>query len=100
MWRAANTRDVRTNACKTLALSQSELTRGVHAFCTHFSGPERTQMSNRQGADARRDAVPGHIVRSWGPGARALDEVNRSESWITIERLLEWREPAEHCPLV
>ena len=32
-------------------------------------------MSNRQGADARRDATSGHIVRFQGPGAAALDQV-------------------------
>ncbi len=50
------------------------LIRNVPAFCTHFSGPQRTQMSNRQGADARRDATCGHIVRFQGPGAAALDQ--------------------------
>src|SRR5713226_365535 len=32
-------------------------------------------MSNRQGADARRDATSGQIVRFRGPGAAALDQV-------------------------
>ncbi len=32
-------------------------------------------MSNRQGADARRDATAGQIVRFRGPGAAALDQV-------------------------
>jgi len=31
-------------------------------------------MPDRQGADARRDAFPGQIVRFGGPGARALDQ--------------------------
>ena len=54
---------------------RSELTRAVPAFCTHCSGPERTQMSNRQGADAHRDATSGQIVGFQGPGATALDQV-------------------------
>jgi hypothetical protein len=69
-----------SNACKTLALCQCGLTRGVPAFCTHYSGPERTQMSNRQGADARRDATSGQIVRIQGPGAAALDQESPGSS--------------------
>src|SRR5438309_5765663 len=45
------------------------------AFYKHFSGHERTQMSDRQGADARRDATSGQIVGFRSPGAGALDQV-------------------------
>src|SRR2546422_2796978 len=34
-------------------------------------------MPDGQGADARRDAIPGQIVRLWGPGAQALDPENQ-----------------------
>jgi len=49
------------------------------AFCTHFSGPKRTQVSNRQGAAARRDTTSGHIVRFPSPGAAALDQESLGE---------------------
>ncbi len=44
----------------------------MQAFYKRFFGPKRASMSDRQGADARRDAIPGQFVRFWGPGARAL----------------------------
>src|SRR5437899_5424945 len=44
------------------------------AFYKHFSGHKRTQMSDRQGADARRDATSGQIVGFRSPGAGALDQ--------------------------
>src|SRR2546421_9564167 len=47
----------------------------LQAFYKRFSGPERTQMSDRQGADARRDATSGHFVCFSRPGAGALDQV-------------------------
>src|SRR5712692_4927485 len=53
---------------------------GVPAFCTHFSRPERTRMSDRQGTDARRDATSGQIVCFQGPGAAALDRESSSYS--------------------
>ena len=31
----------------------------LQVFCKRFSGHERAQVSDRQGADARRDAIPG-----------------------------------------
>src|SRR5438132_3049205 len=46
----------------------------LQAFYKRFSGPERTQMSDRQGADARRDATSGHFVCFSRPGAGALDQ--------------------------
>ena len=47
----------------------------LQAFCKRFSGHERTQMSDRQGADARRDATSGHFVCLCCPGAGALHPV-------------------------
>src|SRR5437879_3747800 len=47
----------------------------LQAFYKRFSGHERTQMSDRQGADARRDATSGHSVCFSSPGAGALDPV-------------------------
>src|SRR5216683_7401395 len=49
----------------------------LQAFYKRFSGHERTWMSDRQGADARRDATSGHFVCFRCPGAGALDEVNQ-----------------------
>ena len=46
----------------------------LQVFYKRFSGHERAPVSDRQGADARRDAIPGQIVRFWGPGAQALDQ--------------------------
>ena len=48
-------------------------------FCKRFSRPERTPMSNRQGADARRDATSGHYVRFSSPVAQALDQETSTE---------------------
>jgi hypothetical protein len=44
------------------------------ALYKHFSGHERAEASDRQGADARRDATSGQIVCFYGPGAGALDQ--------------------------
>src|SRR6266849_7649369 len=49
--------------------------RAVQAFYKRFSGQERAQVSDRQGADARRDATSGQFVCFQCPGAGALDEV-------------------------
>src|SRR5437870_7181528 len=46
----------------------------LQAFYKRFSGHERTQMSDRQGADARRDATSGQFVCLCCPGAGALDQ--------------------------
>ena len=45
----------------------------VQAFYERFSGHKRSPVSDRQGADARRDAVPGQFVCFRCPGAGALD---------------------------
>src|SRR2546426_4456762 len=69
------------NTCKVLAGTDTRLThplggmRGaVQAFCKRFSGPERAQVSDRRGADARRDATSGQFVCLCCPGAGAPDE--------------------------
>src|SRR2546422_1242038 len=49
----------------------------LQAFYKRFSGLERAQMSDRQGADARRDATSGQFVCFQCPGAGALDQVNQ-----------------------
>src|SRR5438034_1849026 len=49
----------------------------LQVFCKRFSGHERAQVSDRQGADARRDAIPGQFVCVRCPGAGALDQVNQ-----------------------
>src|SRR2546426_9823339 len=48
--------------------------RGVQAFYKRFSGHERAPVSDRQGADARRDATSGQFVCFRCPGAGALDQ--------------------------
>jgi len=79
-------RRVRRNACETLArhCPRADSARSclgdptrtpLQAFCKRFSGHERAQMSDRQGADARRDAIPGQFVCFRCPGAGALDQV-------------------------
>ena len=45
----------------------------LQVFCKRFSGHERAQVSDRQGADARRDAIPGQFVCVRCPGAGALE---------------------------
>src|SRR2546425_6803045 len=60
--------------CTLLIAAQEGL---LPAFYKHFSGHERTRMSDRQGADARRDATSGHFVCFSSPGAGALDQVNQ-----------------------
>jgi len=42
-------------------------------------------MSDRQGADARRDATSGQIVRFWSPGAQALDQEKSRGMAMRIE---------------
>src|SRR5437870_11616683 len=76
------------NTCKVLAGTDTRLThplggmRGaVQAFCKRFSGHERALVSDRQGADARRDATSGQFVCFSCPGAGALDPVIQVESW-------------------
>ncbi len=66
----------------------------LQPFYKRFSGHERTQMSDRQGADARRDATSGHFVCFSRPGAGALDEVNRVR---ILEGQLEARCDDESC---
>src|SRR6266581_1829053 len=69
------------NTWKVLAGTDTLLThplrgmrRAVQAFYKRFSGLERAQMSDRQGADARRDATSGQFVCFQCPGAGALDQ--------------------------
>src|SRR5437667_5407028 len=69
------------NTCKVLAGTDTLLThplrgmrRAVQAFYKRFSGLERAQVSDRQGADARRDATSGQFVCFRCPGAGALDQ--------------------------
>jgi len=57
------------NTCKVLAGTDTLLThplrgvrRAVQAFYKRFSGQERAQVSDRHGADARRDATYGQFV--------------------------------------
>src|SRR2546428_3745842 len=71
------------NAWKVLAGTDTLLThplrgmrRAVQAFYKRFSGQERAPVSDRQGADARRDATSGQFVCFRCPGAGALDHVN------------------------
>jgi len=45
----------------------------LQAFCKRFSGHKRAPVSDRQGADARRDATSGQFVCYQCPGAGALD---------------------------
>src|SRR5205809_2664476 len=51
--------------------------RAVQGFYKRFSGHERAPVSDRQGADARRDATSGKFVCFQCPGAGALDPVIR-----------------------
>src|SRR6266581_7027579 len=67
------------NTWKVLAGTDTLLThplrgmrRAVQAFYKRFSGLERAQMSDRQGAYARRDATSGQFVCFQCPGASAL----------------------------
>src|SRR2546422_7004501 len=53
----------------------------LQAFYKRFSGHERTQMSDRQGADARRDATSGQFVCLCCPGAGALDQQSSARCW-------------------
>ncbi len=73
------------NTWKVLAGTDTLLThplrgmrRAVQAFYKRFSGRERAPVSDRQGADARRDARSGHFVCFSSPGAGALDRESDS----------------------
>ena len=61
----------------------------LQAFYKRFSGHERTQMSDRQGADARRDATSGQFVCLCCPGAGALDQQSSARCWQAARRLAE-----------
>ena len=45
----------------------------LQEFYKRFSGQGRAPVSDRQGADARRDATSGHFICFGCPGAGALD---------------------------
>src|SRR2546425_2689506 len=68
----------------------------LQAFYKRFSGPERTQMSDRQGADARRDATSGHYVRFSSPGAQALDQESSGRPRSTAGSRPAPRPPLSH----
>src|SRR3989441_11118535 len=84
------------NTCKVLAGTDTLLThplggmrRAVQAFCKRFSGHERALVSDRQGADARRDATSGQFVCLCCPGAGALDQKSSARCWQAARRLAE-----------
>src|SRR5712691_5596984 len=92
------------NTCKVLAGTDTLLThplrgmrRAVQAFYKRFSGQERAQVSDRQGADARRDATSGQFVCFQCPGAGALDQESESGGTscarATHELVTCWKAP-------
>src|SRR2546427_6267059 len=68
----------------------------LQAFYQRFSGHDRARMSDRQGADARRDVIPGQIVRFLGPGARALDQESSTSILRRATKLIQTPAPTVH----
>src|SRR5256712_6918077 len=92
------------NAWKVLAGTDTLLThplrgmrRAVQAFYKRFSGQERAQVSDRQGADARRDATSGQFACFQCPGAGALDDCHRIAAKLNTRprKRLGYRTPEE-----
>jgi len=69
----------------------------LQAFYKRFSGQERAQVSDRQGADARRDATSGQFVCFQCPGAGALDDCHRIAAKLNTRprKRLGYRTPEE-----
>src|SRR3989449_2466235 len=65
--------------CPGAAYVQGVEQNSLQAFYKRFSGHERTRMSDRQGADARRDATSGQFVCFCCPGVAALDRKSSAD---------------------